>query len=206
MEHKEEELECPCCFENECDAYALFSCNHQICISCAVKQRMASDIKFPKGQSKCKICNQFSEAVFISKAKSFENWREYQKARDSRATRDKFSKDSCFSYYMCDEIKDKYAHLRSLICPFKCTADGFSSWELLNLHVMTKHQHHEYCKLCVDNLIIFPKDHRCYTKEELTGHMKGSDPKRIGGLDAHPLCPFCKTHFFDKQVAYKQIN
>jgi hypothetical protein len=112
----------------------------------------------------------------------------------------------CPKHYKEMEIK------RSFTCPIKKCASNvsarFATQSALAKHLSKEHQLY-ICHLCLDNRPLFISEHKLMNDAQLKKHMKektgsltGAGGDKTGG---HPLCQFCKSHFYDSLALYNHM-
>ncbi len=87
-----------------------------------------------------------------------------------------------------------------MFCPLPVcrTADEFPSQRELVKHMKNEHQSSRFCELCLGNRPLFPTEQTRYSIVSLKQHERSPD--------GHPLCRFCKKHFFDGADLFVHMN
>lgn len=99
--------------------------------------------------------------------------------------------------YQCQQLLIHQCRL----CVAKPT---FKSFNLLRDHLKDAHKRY-FCNLCVEHLKLFTNERRLYSKPDLHNHIKNGD-KDDKSYKGHPLCKFCKKHYFDDDDLYLHLH
>ncbi|GAB6031155.1 hypothetical protein CHUAL_007958 [Chamberlinius hualienensis] len=170
--------------------YAVGECDHPVCYQCATRMRVLCK------QNDCAICRkELSKLIFSNERIS------YRELQDVHFT----LKDSRHKLYFLDlDIQKSYFKLLENRCQFCENQPTYASFHSLKDHVRKEHERH-FCDLCIEHLMIFPFERKCYTRADLARH------RRVGDLDdtshrGHPLCEFCDARYLDEDELYKHLR
>eukprot|EP00878_Enallax_costatus_P026351 GHUV01028280.1.p1 GENE.GHUV01028280.1~~GHUV01028280.1.p1 ORF type:complete len:820 (+),score=339.54 GHUV01028280.1:679-3138(+) len=84
----------------------------------------------------------------------------------------------------------------------------FGSLGGLKRRMMEQHRL-QFCDLCIKGRKVFISEQMLYTKPDLHRHLKTGDdagPLAESGFKGHPLCRFCRKHFYDGDELYKHME
>uniref|UniRef100_A0A6A7FSE2 RING-type E3 ubiquitin transferase n=1 Tax=Hirondellea gigas TaxID=1518452 RepID=A0A6A7FSE2_9CRUS len=187
-----DELEglCVICF-CKAEIYSVGECDHPVCYVCSTRMRVLIQI------NECPICRkEMAQVVFMTK----ERLMPYRNV----STRTLSYERRYSLYFENDQVMSAYDKLLHHPCPVCPGETLFGTFLQLKDHVQKHHQLY-YCELCLENLKIFSRDRRAYTRSELATH------RRKGDVDdrshrGHPLCEFCDTRFMDQDELYKHLR
>lgn len=204
-------INCICCL-HELETYAYYSCQHFVCLNCAVKMRILCE------KLDCPVCRRESKQILCTKNPIEDN----KKLEDLIKTCPNYSRPyklnptpSCVPTkppepdalpnaginFESDEIKEEY----NAILSSKCTECGeiFREFDLLDQHMRKMHRKF-YCELCLENLKLFPYERKHYTREDLATHKRNGD--KTGEFKGHPLCHYCDNRYFDRDDLYRHYR
>ncbi|XP_014277891.1 E3 ubiquitin-protein ligase ZNF598 [Halyomorpha halys] len=181
-----QENTCVVCFKGV-DIYSVGQCDHPVCYECSTRMRVLCR------QNECPICRQDMPKVIFTKVIS-----PYNSLKNINGVIDKKFK----IVFETENEKNAYDALLAHECP-KCSK-VFVSFVYLRDHVRRVHQLN-YCDLCVDNLKIYSRERKCYTRVELSRHRKEGDPDNRSHR-GHPLCEFCDTRYMDNDELYRHLR
>ncbi|KAK2585767.1 hypothetical protein KPH14_010376 [Odynerus spinipes] len=163
-------------------------CEHPVCYECSTRMRVLCR------QNECPICRQdLPKVVFTREIKPF------------RYLRKGNLLDTRYDIYFDNvDIQEKFYELLADVCTICEDKKVFSNFQSLKDHMRHQHELH-YCDLCVENLKIFSRERRCYTRSELAQH------RRKGDIDdrshkGHPLCEFCDQRYMDNDELYRHLR
>lgn len=107
--------------------------------------------------------------------------------------------------FQTSELRDQYISVRSHRCT-KCPNDSgtFGNFDELGDHARKAHGLY-YCDICIDNLKLFPREHKAYTRQDLATHRRDGDPKD-SSHKGHPLCQFCDDRFLDNDALLHHLR
>ena len=92
-------------------------------------------------------------------------------------------------------IQSQFHSLLENICVL-CSKDNiFSTFQDLKSHLRKIHDK-QVCDICVENLSVFPRELKIYSKKDLVKHRKEGDEDEKSHR-GHPECRFCSERFFD---------
>jgi E3 ubiquitin-protein ligase ZNF598 len=116
-----------------------------------------------------------------------------------------FTDSSLGIKYANNDIHEDTLLLLRYNCPDPSCDVACLGWPDLHRHVRSVHNK-MMCDLCTRNKKVFTHEHELFTKDELKRHeQKGDDkPGAIdqSGFRGHPLCGFCKRHFYSDDELY----
>lgn len=181
-----QENTCVVCFKGV-DIYSIGQCDHPVCYECSTRMRVLCR------QNECPICRQDMPKVIFTKVIS-----PYNSLKNINGVIDKKFK----IVFETENEKNAYDALLAHECP-KCSK-VFVSFVYLRDHVRRVHQLN-YCDLCVDNLKIYSRERKCYSRAELSRHRKEGDPDNRSHR-GHPLCEFCDTRYMDNDELYRHLR
>ena len=84
------------------------------------------------------------------------------------------------------------------------TAYEFKTLKDLDAHLRREHELF-LCDLCVENLKIFSKERKYYTRKDLVRHRKTGDPDDTSHR-GHPLCKFCDVRYMDDEDLHRHLR
>lgn len=178
---------CVVCYKNV-DIYSIGMCEHPVCYECSTRMRVLCR------QNECPICRQdLPKVVFTKEIKPFHSLT-MTNLLDTRYD----------IYFTSLDIQEKFTELLANTCSICKEKLVFSSFNSLKDHMRQRHELH-YCDLCVENLKIFSRERRCYTRSNLATH------RRKGDIDdkshkGHPLCEFCDQRYMDNDELYRHLR
>ncbi|CAI5440734.1 unnamed protein product [Caenorhabditis angaria] len=184
-----------CCKPN--DVFAIGDCRHPVCAECAIRIRII-------GQSKtCPACRKEIDTYFFcTTADDMMNVPLFF-AKTNHPDEDRYGVR--FSNSVAGSKYEKYlAH----VCKICKSEDGerleFPTFMSLRQHMANNHQL-SYCHICTENLNLFSRERKCYTREQLQRHIRigDNDDKSFKG---HPQCLFCELKFLDEENRYKHLR
>ncbi|KAJ1370544.1 hypothetical protein KIN20_032285 [Parelaphostrongylus tenuis] len=70
---------------------------------------------------------------------------------------------------------------------------------MANVHNLT------YCHICTDNIVLFSRERKTYTRDALQRHIRYGD-RDDRSLKGHPSCLFCEQRFFDEEHRYRHLR
>jgi len=172
---------CVLCVE-KCKFFAIGICDHPICVKCSARMRVLNKQTF------CAACKaEMDQVVFCEKIQPFNEFK-LQKLAVRRKHGIRFENKT---------IMDEFDSILDYQCS-DCTNDDkeiFYSMQELKSHLRKSHEK-QFCQICMENLSLFPKELKTYTKKELVSHRKEGD-KDERSHRGHPECRFCDDRFFD---------
>ncbi|KAI4502498.1 hypothetical protein M0802_002410 [Mischocyttarus mexicanus] len=178
---------CVVCYKNV-EIYSIGMCEHPVCYECSTRMRVLCR------QNECPICRQdLPKVVFTREIKPF------------RFLRKGGLLDTRYDiYFDTIDIQDKFYELLVDVCTICEEIKVFSNFQSLKEHMRHQHELH-YCDLCVENLKIFSRERRYYTRSDLAQH------RRKGDIDdrshkGHPLCEFCDQRYMDNDELYRHLR
>ena len=80
----------------------------------------------------------------------------------------------------------------------------FGHLRQLKEHVRKVHNLY-FCEICLENLKLFPSEHKLYTRQQLDVHDRDGDPDDLS-YKGHPLCHFCEKRFLDKDTLFFHLK
>ncbi|XP_049801549.1 E3 ubiquitin-protein ligase ZNF598 [Schistocerca nitens] len=186
--YENSENTCVVCFKNV-SIYSVGECDHAVCYECSTRMRVLCR------QNECPICRQdMPKVIFTKEVKPFRS------IRDGHYLMDK-------KFRICFEnqgIQAAYNKLLEHVCTVCPGSPAFRTFQSLKDHMRKTHELH-YCDLCVDNLKIFTRERRCYTRQELAQHRRKGDPDDRSHR-GHPLCEFCDQRYMDNDELYRHLR
>lgn len=178
---------CVVCFKNV-RIYSVGECDHPVCYECSTRMRVLCR------QNECPMCrHEMGMVVFTERIRPFRRMK-----RDYSLFNDKYH-----IAFENEYIQEAFENLLLFVCK-KCHNKPFSTFENLTEHMRRIHDLYS-CDLCVDNLKIFPKEFRYYSRSDLNKH------RRVGDIDdkshrGHPLCEFCNVRYVDRDELYRHLR
>ncbi|CAJ0585587.1 unnamed protein product, partial [Mesorhabditis spiculigera] len=184
-----------CCKLN--DVFGVGPCRHPICIECAIRLRVLG------GQTTCPVCRSEVDIMCFGFAKS-----DLSKIR-LEGTPSKHPDEERFKVTFENEAAGiRYEKYLAHVCKICKMEDGerleFPTFVSLRQHMSEIH-HLSYCHICTDNLNLFSRERKTYTRENLTRHLKFGDPEDKSQT-GHPTCLFCDQRFFDEELRYRHLR
>ncbi|XP_034934142.1 E3 ubiquitin-protein ligase ZNF598 [Chelonus insularis] len=178
---------CIVCYKNV-DTYSIGMCEHPVCYECSTRMRVLCQ------QNECPICRQDLPNVVFTK-----NIKPYRHLNKGELF------DSRYNIYFDDlEIQEKFTQLLAHVCPVCKDKQLFSTFIALKDHMRKKHEL-QYCDLCVENLKIFSRERRCYSRADLAMHRRKGD-KDDKSHKGHPLCEFCERRYMDNDQLFRHLR
>ncbi|KAM3173313.1 hypothetical protein ACTXT7_012754, partial [Hymenolepis weldensis] len=169
---------CPIC-QYEIEYYSVGTCNHPICLRCAVKLRRFGSSDGTVGC--CPTCRTKNASNRISRA--LKNWDDFDPSR--------LIKEPTLNLdFEDDSIDQAFGKLMACVCPV--CSEVKPSMGALNLHTTQEHDL-SYCDLCVRHAHMLPCEFKPMTADELASHRKWDATARRG----HPVCKFCQETFYE---------
>uniref|UniRef100_A0A8R1E146 RING-type E3 ubiquitin transferase n=1 Tax=Caenorhabditis japonica TaxID=281687 RepID=A0A8R1E146_CAEJA len=184
-----------CCKPN--DVFGVGSCRHPICVECAIRMRVLGNSKT------CPVCR--ADLEILSFCTTDVDFSTVQLSFAPSGHPDEPRFGIRFNSKVSGSKYEKYlAH----VCKICKTDDGerleFPSFMSLRQHMASRHEQ-SYCHICTDNLNLFSRERKTYTREQLQRHMKSGDfdDKSFKG---HPQCLFCEQKFLDEENRYRHLR
>uniref|UniRef100_A0A1I7TVA1 RING-type E3 ubiquitin transferase n=2 Tax=Caenorhabditis tropicalis TaxID=1561998 RepID=A0A1I7TVA1_9PELO len=184
-----------CCKKN--DVFGIGSCRHPVCSECVIRMRILGNSKT------CPVCRADIEILSFCTVDEGLSTVALEMKKSGHPDEDRFG--IRFSNKISGSKYEKYlAH----VCKICKTDDGerleFPSFMSLRQHMASRHEQ-SYCHICTDNLNLFSRERKTYTREQLQRHM------RIGDFDdksfkGHPQCLFCEQKFLDEENRYRHLR
>ncbi|EDV27717.1 uncharacterized protein TRIADDRAFT_21250 [Trichoplax adhaerens] len=177
-----------CC--HPCEIECFGSCNHPVCYKCMTKLRILCQDNY------CPVCRSCLEkVVYTDRVQPFEEL-DINSMHQCKTLPGLYFVSS-ESLYLCQQL---LVH-RCQICITKPTFKNFNNF--LG-HMKDTHKRY-FCYLCIKHLKLFTHERRPYSKPDLNIHLKrgDSDNKSYKG---HPVCKFCKKHYFDDDDLYLHLH
>lgn len=178
---------CVVCFKNV-RIYSVGECEHPVCYECSTRMRVLCR------QNECPMCrHEMGMVVFTERIRPFKRMKKDYSS---------FNQEYRIAFEN-DYIQEAFENLLLYVCK-KCHNKPFSSFDSLTEHMRRIHDLYS-CDLCVDNLKIFPKEFRYYSRSDLNKH------RRVGDIDdkshrGHPLCEFCNIRYVDRDELYRHLR
>ncbi|CAI2344312.1 unnamed protein product [Caenorhabditis sp. 36 PRJEB53466] len=184
-----------CCKPN--DVFGIGACRHPICVECAIRMRVLGDSKT------CPVCR--SEIDVLSFCTVDEDMASIPLTFRKTTHPDEDRFEIRFNNQVSGTKYEKYlAH----VCKICKTEDGerleFPSFMSLRQHMANRHEL-SYCHICTDNLNLFSRERKTYTREQLQRHMKSGDFDDRS-FKGHPQCLFCDEKFLDEENRYRHLR
>ncbi|WOL10238.1 hypothetical protein Cni_G18992 [Canna indica] len=198
-------------------------CGHrEVCSTCVVRLRFVLDDR------RCCICKTECPVVFVTKALG-----DYTRvvadfsvfpsgATEGQAGQYWYHEDTQAYFDDVDHYKmiKAMCRLSCSVCDKKSEGQGvestkrrmrFRSIGQLNGHL--RHQHNLLmCNLCLEGRKVFICEQKLYTRSQLNQHkskgdseVDGNESER-GGFMGHPMCEFCKNHFYGDNELYTHMS
>ncbi|NP_001362178.1 RING-type E3 ubiquitin transferase [Caenorhabditis elegans] len=184
-----------CCKKN--DVFGIGSCRHPVCAECVIRMRILGNSKT------CPVCR--SDIDILSFCTTDDDLANVPLSFKKTAHPDEDRYDIRFSNKIAGTKYEKYlAH----VCKICKTDDGerleFPSFMSLRQHMASRHEQ-SYCHICTDNLNLFSRERKTYTRDQLQRHMRSGDfdDKSFKG---HPQCLFCEQKFLDEENRYRHLR
>ncbi|VDL62372.1 unnamed protein product [Nippostrongylus brasiliensis] len=177
--------ECTICCKTS-DIFGLGSCRHPICIECAIRIRVLSNC------TQCPVCRANMDTTIELSFPSFDH-------HDEKRFGIRFENKDVVARY------EKYlAH----VCKLCRSSNGerleFPTFVALRHHMSSAHEL-TYCHICTDNIILFSRERKTYTRDALQRHIRSGD-RDDSSLKGHPSCLFCDQRFFDEEFRYRHLR
>ncbi|PIC45118.1 hypothetical protein B9Z55_005246 [Caenorhabditis nigoni] len=184
-----------CCKKN--DVFGIGPCRHPVCAECVIRMRVLGNSKT------CPVCRaDIDELSFCTVDDDLASVNLNFK-KSGHPDEDRFG--IRFSNKVAGTKYEKYlAH----VCKICKTDDGerleFPSFMSLRQHMASRHEQ-SYCHICTDNLNLFSRERKTYTRDQLQRHMRSGDfdDKSFKG---HPQCLFCEQKFLDEENRYRHLR
>ncbi|KAK4559485.1 hypothetical protein RGQ29_008637 [Quercus rubra] len=198
------------------------ACGHrEVCSTCVARLRFICEDR------RCCICKSESDVVFVTKALG-----DYTRLiNDFSILPSDVKEGKVGSYWYHEDTQaffddvDHYNMIKAM-CRLSCSVcdnvegqpnDGpkrrakFRNIEQLKGHLF--HQHKLFmCSLCLEGRKVFICEQKLYTKVQLKQHrstgdseVDGSESER-GGFMGHPMCEFCRSHFYGENELYSHMS
>lgn len=164
--------------------FAVGMCDHPICYKCSARMRVLSK------QFYCAACRaEMDQVVFCKNVKRFTDFKVEDMAQKSKYG----------IRFENKTVKDAYEALVSNACAECGEKEApFGSLQDLKAHIRKVHEK-QFCQICIDNLSLFSRELKLYTKRDLVHHRKEGD-KDERSHRGHPECKFCNDRFFDNDA------
>ncbi|KIH69206.1 zinc finger, C2H2 type [Ancylostoma duodenale] len=188
--------ECTICCK-DCDLFGVGSCNHPVCIECAIRMRVLSNNR------QCSVCRTNMETLcftFVSNGfgTTFAPLRSL-----NHPDEDRFG----LRFENADAIT-RYEKYLAHVCKLCKSPDGgrleFPTFVALRHHMSSVHQL-TYCHICTENITLFSRERKTYTRDGLQRHIRAGD-RDDKSLKGHPSCLFCDQRFFDEEFRYRHLR
>ncbi|XP_060868881.1 E3 ubiquitin-protein ligase ZNF598 isoform X1 [Metopolophium dirhodum] len=181
---------CVICFKIQ-SIYSIGTCDHPVCYECSTTMRVLCD------QKECPICRRILTKVIFTKDELdlFKNLEERSYPRYNKKYGIAFGDLS---------VENSFDQLLRCYCKKCYERPEFTAFEQLATHMERNHRLYA-CRLCVNNLKIFPSQRRWYNYDELTRHEECGDTDNTSHR-GHPECQFCKVRYLDKDELYKHLR
>ncbi|CAH1707544.1 unnamed protein product [Aphis gossypii] len=181
---------CVICFKMQ-SIYSIGTCDHPVCYECSTTMRVLCD------QKECPICRRILTKVIFTKDELdlFKNLDDRSYPRYNKKYGIAFGDLS---------VENSFDQLLRCYCKKCYDHPEFMSFEQLAAHMERNHRLYA-CRLCVNNLKIFPSQRRWYNSDELTRHEECGDPDNTSHR-GHPECQFCNVRYLDKDELYKHLR
>ncbi|CAL2032567.1 unnamed protein product [Caenorhabditis brenneri] len=184
-----------CCKKN--DVFGIGPCRHPVCAECVIRMRVLGNSKT------CPVCRADIDTLSFCTLDDDLNTVPLSFKLSGHPDEDRFG--IRFSNKIAGSKYEKYlAH----VCKICKTDDGerleFPSFMSLRQHMASKHDQ-SYCHICTDNLNLFSRERKTYTRDQLQRHMRSGDfdDKSFKG---HPQCLFCEQKFLDEENRYRHLR
>lgn len=181
---------CVICFKMQ-SIYSIGTCDHPVCYECSTTMRVLCD------QKECPICRRILTKVIFTKDEVdlFKNLDDRSYPRYNKKYGIAFGDLS---------VENSFDQLLRCYCKKCYERPEFTTFEQLATHMERNHRLYA-CRLCVNNLKIFPSQRRWYNYDELTRHEECGDPDNTSHR-GHPECQFCNVRYLDKDELYKHLR
>nr|CDJ90440.1 Protein C52E12.1 [Haemonchus contortus] len=188
--------ECTICCKMS-DVFGMGTCRHPICIECAIRMRVLSK------SSQCPVCRANMETLWLmfvaagldTVCLSFPSLNHPDEKRFS-------------IQFQNADILSRYEKYLSHVCKLCKSDDGgrleFPTFVALRHHMSNAHEL-IYCHICTENIILFSRERKTYTRDNLQRHIRTGD-RDDKSLKGHPSCLFCDQRFFDEEFRYRHLR
>ena len=169
-------------------------CDHEVCSICFLRLRaILRDFS-------CPVCKQnLEQVVCFDKDDLRHNFSEFQI----------FGEDAgpSLSYHHLSRMffPTQYLHSRvESLWKVACSVCSTTSKDLKSLSHHVKSAHNlRICLLCVENLKVFPSEHKLYNLADYDKHLRRGDG---GGSIGHPNCEFCRQRYYDQHALFLHLQ
>ena len=192
-------FKCIICKEEQ-EFTSIGHCNHKrTCLYCSMRSRLFYN-KF-----NCPICNDKLDEIFILNFTDKRNYDELLKDKNLFYKDDEFEK--CKIYYVEIEAKEKALEERGFNCPIKnCKFETFDNMIELSKHLDKVHKRY-YCEYCLKENKKFLREMPIYKDYELEDHIEYGEYQNNNLISPpHPLCSFCKEHYYNDEILFNHMN
>ncbi|WKX92968.1 hypothetical protein Q1695_010750 [Nippostrongylus brasiliensis] len=188
--------ECTICCKTS-DIFGLGSCRHPICIECAIRIRVLSNC------TQCPVCRANMDTLWITFVNagletielSFPSFDHHDEKRFGIRFENK-------------DVVARYEKYLAHVCKLCRSSNGerleFPTFVALRHHMSSAHEL-TYCHICTDNIILFSRERKTYTRDALQRHIRSGD-RDDSSLKGHPSCLFCDQRFFDEEFRYRHLR
>ncbi|KFD70624.1 hypothetical protein M514_09768 [Trichuris suis] len=196
-----------------CDSAKHFmygNCCHPICLKCGLR------IRFLGGSNECPVCRQEMRTViqtllFIVLWRGEKNLLKCFVVNNAGIVPDHttFVTERRFEERGIEFETPSLLRIANDLLAYRCTVcpdeeNDFFDFPSLRAHMQRKHELF-YCEICIENILRFPFEFVCYTRELLARH------RRVGTADdksqrGHPLCSFCDVRYLDDDQLYRHLR
>ncbi|KAK6037943.1 zinc finger, C2H2 type [Cooperia oncophora] len=106
------------------------------------------------------------------------------------------------------DVLKRYEKYLSHVCKICKSHNGerleFPTFVALRHHMSSAHDL-IYCHICTENIILFSRERKSYTRDALQRHIRTGD-RDDKSLKGHPSCLFCDQRFFDEEFRYRHLR
>ncbi|EYB98559.1 hypothetical protein Y032_0130g1539 [Ancylostoma ceylanicum] len=188
--------ECTICCK-DCDLFGVGSCNHPVCIECAIRIRVLSNNR------QCSVCRTNMETLCFIFASNGSGITFAPLRSLNHPDEDRFG----LRFENADAVT-RYEKYLAHVCKLCKSHDGsrleFPTFVALRHHMSSVHQL-TYCHICTENIILFSRERKTYTRDGLQRHIRAGD-RDDKSLKGHPSCLFCDQRFFDEEFRYRHLR
>ncbi|KAK5981782.1 RING-type domain-containing protein [Trichostrongylus colubriformis] len=184
-----------CCKTN--DIFGLGTCRHPICVECAIRMRVLSK------SSQCPVCRTNMETLWLMFVSAGLDSVFLGFPSLNHPDEERFN-----IQFQNADVVHRYEKYLSHVCKICKSSNGerleFPTFVALRHHMSSAHEL-IYCHICTENIMLFSRERKAYTRDALQRHIRSGD-RDDRSLKGHPSCLFCDQRFFDEEFRYRHLR